>query len=160
MVTVETISEVGIYRGPLLWPDSLDSYRGKTALSCQSINLADVPVKPAVIQTPSRSDRSTVVSDQQKDGWISYIQEVIYSISDVENIYVEIAGNEVDVWVIIPKRDIAVVRQIVESEGEIVRTFASVEDPAFLLDFHVVYRNGRDESLFVPELAIRLPKTL
>lgn len=168
MVTVETISEeahltraaAGIYGESLLCLDLTDSHIGKAAPSTfEAIGVLEAfIVEPVPIQT--QTSRSMMLLDQQKDGWISYIREVIYAVAEIEKVYVEIADKQVDVWVIIPKRDIAVVRQIVERQGEIVRAFASVEDPPFLLDFHVVYRNGRDESLFVPELAIRLSKTL
>lgn len=100
----------------------------------------------------------TVLSDQSKDGWIAYIRTELYSISEVEAIYVTIEESNIDVWVLIPERDIRLVRQIADKETKILERFAGLEQqPKFLLDFHVVYRCGADELLLVPRRAIRLP---
>ena len=97
-----------------------------------------------------------VLSDQSKDGWVAHIREEFYSVPEVEAIYVAIDENNIDIWLLIPNRDICVVRQLAEIEMKILERFISLEQPLFLLDFHVVYRCGADESQFVPQRAIRL----
>jgi len=96
-------------------------------------------------------------SDQSADGLIRYVRDELYSVQSIESIYVDIKEDNIDIWVVIPKRDIAVVRQIAESKGRILRLFASAEHPPFTLDFYVVYRDGRNEEDLLPKQAIRVP---
>jgi hypothetical protein len=109
-------------------------------------------------QSISQRNTETVLSDQFKDGWITHIREHFYSTSQVEAIYMTINENDIDIWLLIPNRDIAIVRQLAEKETEILARFAALERPPFLVEFHVVYRCGADESQFVPQQAIRLPR--
>jgi len=95
-------------------------------------------------------------SNQCVDGWISRIKEELYSAPSVEGIFVSIENTDVDVWVVIPKRDISVLRQLVEIEGRILEMLVSGKHPAFLIDFHVIYRCGRDIEDLAPTKAIRL----
>jgi len=97
-------------------------------------------------------------SDQRVDGWIALIREELYANPSVEDIFVSIEDNNVDVWVVIPKRDISVLRQLVEDEGRIVEMLVSGEHPPFLIDFHIIYRSGRNLEELAPTRAIRLPK--
>jgi len=97
-------------------------------------------------------------SNQYIDGWLSLIREGLYSIPSVEDIFVSIEGSDVDVWVVIPERDLAILHQIVEMEWELIKPFVSGENPAFLIDFHVVYRCGRNVEDLAPTRAIRLPR--
>ncbi len=104
------------------------------------------------------SKRGFDSSDQCVDGWLSRIREELYSNPSVEDIFVSIEDNNVDVWVVIPKRDISVLRQLVEGEGRILEMLVSGEHPAFLIDFHIIYRSGRNVEQLAPTRAIRLPK--
>lgn len=106
----------------------------------------------------SKSDIDS--SDQHVDGWIARIREEFYSNPSVESIFVTIEDGNVDVWVVIPKRDIHVVRRISEGEGRILRMFAAAEHPVFFLDFHVVYRADRSEKDLIPTGAIQLPRQM
>lgn len=96
--------------------------------------------------------------DSDVNSWISLIREELYSLSSVDDIFISIEDNNVDVWVAIPKRDISVLRQLVEIEGRILETLVSGEHPAFLIDFHVIYRCGRKIEELVSNRAIRLPR--
>ena len=97
-------------------------------------------------------------SDQCVDGWIALIREELYANPSVEDIFVSIEDNNIDVWVVIPKRDISVLRQLVQGEGRIVEMLVSGEHPAFLIDFHIIYRSGRNLEELAPTRAIRLPR--
>ena len=92
------------------------------------------------------------------NGWLSLIKEGLYANPSVEDIFVSIAGSEVDVWVVIPERDLAILRQITEKEIELYKTLVSGESPPFLIDFHIIYRCGRNVEELAPTRAIRLPR--
>ena len=106
----------------------------------------------------SDSKRSFDSSDQYVNGWLSRIREELYSIPSVEDIFVSIEDNNVDVWVVIPQRDIAVLDQLADIEWQLLETFISGEHPAFLMDFHVIYRCGRNIKDLAPTGATRLPR--
>ena len=97
-------------------------------------------------------------SNQCVDGWIALVREALFSIPLVEDIFVSIEDNNVDVWVVIPERDLAILHQIVEREGELFETLVSGENPPFLVDFHIIYRCGRKTEELAPTKAIRLPR--
>lgn len=108
--------------------------------------------------TALQGSRDIVSSDQTMNGWIAYIREEFYSVPAVEAIYVAIEDNDVDVWLLIPDRDFALVRKLVDLEMKILESFATLERPLFLFEFHIIYRCGADETQFVPKRAIRLPR--
>jgi len=97
-------------------------------------------------------------SDQSTDGWLSRVREALYSNPSVEDIFFSIEYNNVDVWVVIPERDLSILHQIVEREWELIKTFVSGKSPAFLFDFHIIYRCGRNIDELAPTRAIRLPR--
>ena len=97
-------------------------------------------------------------SNQDVNGWISLIREGLYSIPSVEDIFVSIEGSDVDVWVVIPERDLAILHQIVEMEWELIKPFVSGENPPFLVDFHIIYRRGHNIEDLAPTKAIRVPR--
>jgi hypothetical protein len=97
-------------------------------------------------------------SNQYVNGWLSFIKEELYSNPSVEDIFVDIEGGDVDVWVVIPERDLTILDQIVEAEGELFDTLVSGESPPFLIEFHVIYRCGRNVEELAPTKAIRLPR--
>lgn len=100
----------------------------------------------------------TVSADQTVNGWIAYVREEFYSIAGVEALYVVSEENNVDIWLVIPNRDFALLRELVEREMKVLETFIVIEEPLFLFEFHIVYRCGADESKFVPKRAIRIPR--
>ena len=102
--------------------------------------------------------RSLDSSDQYVNGWISRIREGLYSVSLVEDIFVSIEDNNVDVWVVIPERDLAALDQLANIEWKMLKMFVSGEHPAFLIDFHIIYRCGRNVEELAPTRAIRLPR--
>lgn len=109
-------------------------------------------------ETVSQKSVDTALSDQSKDGWIAYIGEEFYSVPEVESIYVTIEESYIDIWLVIPDRDIKLLRRIAEREIGVMERLAAIELPLFFLEFHVVYRHGADETQFVPDRAIRLLK--
>ncbi len=109
-----------------------------------------------IISTDSEIDFD--FSNQLVNGWLSLIREALYSNPSVEDIFVSIEGSDVDVWVVIPERDLAILHEIVEREGELFETLVSGENRPFLIDFHVIYRCGRNVEDVAPTRAIRLPR--
>lgn len=97
-------------------------------------------------------------SDQCVDGWIALIREELYANPSVEDIFVSIEGSDVDVWVVIPERDLAALDQLADIEWKLLEMFVSGEHPVFLIDFHVIYRCGRNIGDLVPTMAVRLPR--
>ena len=97
-------------------------------------------------------------SNQYVDGWLARIREELYSNPTVEDIFVNIEDNDVDIWVVIPERDLGILDQIVEAEGKLFDTLVSGESPPFLIDFHIIYRCGRNIEDLAPTRAIRLPR--
>ena len=98
------------------------------------------------------------LTTQSVNGWIALIRKRLFGNPSVEDIFVSIEGSDVDVWVIIPKRDLSLLSQIVEKEEQIIETLVSGENPALLIDFHVIYRCGRNIEDLVSNRAIQLPK--
>ena len=96
--------------------------------------------------------------NQCVDGWLSLVREKLYSNSSVEGIFVTIEDNNVDVWVIVPERDLTALDQLADIEWELLEMFASEEHPAFLIDFHVIYLCGRNIEDLAPTRAIRLSR--
>ncbi len=92
------------------------------------------------------------------DGWLSLIGKELYANPSVEDIFVDIEDDDVDVWVVIPEHDLAILHQIVEAEGELFDTLVSGESPPFLIEFHIIYRCGRKTEELAPTRAIRLPR--
>lgn len=100
-------------------------------------------------------------SHQGNDGWLALIKQCVYvNHPRVEDVYVSI-GDEglVDYWIVIPTRDVALVRRLIEDQQQnIIRLFARTPNPPFQLDFHIIYREGREVSDLVPSGAIRIPR--
>lgn len=140
MIPLDLFSEVGhARRSPsLLLPQTPSSWEAMSHIITQNAEVI-------------------AYSDQSADGLIRYVRDELYSVQSIESIYVDIKEGNIDIWVVIPKRDIAVVRQIAEAKGRILRLFASAEHPPFTLDFHVVYRDGRNEEDLLTKQAIRVP---
>ena len=97
-------------------------------------------------------------TDQTINGWLSLIREKLYSTRSVEGIFVDIEDNDVDIWVVIPERDLAVLDQLAYIEWELLELFVSGRQPVFLIDFHIIYRCGRDIEDLAPTTAIRLSR--
>jgi len=95
-------------------------------------------------------------SDQSTNGWIALVREKLYSNHSVEDIFVSIEDNNVDIWVVIPERDLAVLDQLADTEWGLLEMLVSGEHPPFLIDFHVIYRCGRDIEDLAPTKAIKL----
>ena len=108
--------------------------------------------------TSVNNETGSDFSNQYVDGWLSLIREHLYSNASVEDIFVDIEDDDVDIWVVIPEHDLAILHQIVEVEGELFDTLVSGENPPFFVDFHIIYRRGRKIEELAPTKAIRLPR--
>jgi len=111
---------------------------------------------PRVIRVENKGGFDS--SNQNVNGWLSLVREKLYANPSVEDIFVDIEDDDVDVWVVIPEHDLAILHQIVEAEGELFDTLVSGESPPFLIEFHVIYRCGRNVEELAPTRAIRLPR--
>jgi len=111
---------------------------------------------PPVISAVSGTEFES--SNQHVNGWLSLIREELYSISSVEDVFVSIEDTDVDLWVVIPERDLAILHQITEKEIDLFKTLVSGESPPFLIDFHIIYRCGRNIEDLAPTRSIRLPR--
>jgi len=99
---------------------------------------------------------SNVTVDQTVNGWIEYLRGEFYSLPEVESVHVTIDDNNVDVWVIIPERDFAVLREVVDREMAVLENLGDVDRPPFLMEFHVLYRCGNAASRLIPQHALSL----
>lgn len=106
----------------------------------------------------AHNPRSYDSSDQGINGCLSHIAEGLYLLPSVEAIYVTIEESEIDIWVVLPERDITILKEIVEKELELSRPLIAGGTQVFLIDFHVIYRCGRGIKDIAPTRAIRIPK--
>lgn len=104
------------------------------------------------------NERGFDSSNQCVDGWIALIREKLYSNPSVEDIFVSIEDSDVDVWAVIPERDIVILDQLADIEWELLERLVSGEHPVLLIDFHIIYRCGRNTEDLAPTRAIRLPR--
>lgn len=89
------------------------------------------------------------------------IREVVYKHRGVTAAYMSISTEPlVDYWIVIEHRDIALVRTLIEDQQEnIIDLFAGTENPPIQqIDFHIIYREGREVSELVPSNAFPIPK--
>ncbi len=109
-----------------------------------------------IISTNSKIDFD--FPNQLLNGWLLLIREKLYAIPSVEDIFFSIEDSDVDIWVVIPERDLAALDQLANIEWKMLNMFVSGEHPAFLIDFHIIYRCGRNVEDLAPTRAIRLPR--
>jgi len=99
------------------------------------------------------------MSDPSEESWLSRIRKEVYKHSEVEDLYISIGEVLVDYWIIIPRRDIILVRSLIEDQHQkIINLFAKTDHPPFQLDFHICYRQGRNARELVPTDSIQVPK--
>jgi hypothetical protein len=93
------------------------------------------------------------------DTWLRLLVAQLYDIGGVESIHFAKIGTTADVWVLIPKRDLGLVRGIVETAHGVARIFSVGEsDQLFISDIHTVYREGRQATDLLPLYAVQLPR--
>ena len=114
------------------------------------------------IQWQSRSEANhfglAMEQFRESDAWISLLRQALFSLQGIESMHLARDDNTIDVWVVIPKRDIGLVRKIAETEREFMAQFVNPRcDPLFYFDFHTVYRESHDVSELVPRRAIEIP---
>jgi hypothetical protein len=137
-------------------------WKGLTWLRFSSMISTKLPTELDVCEKDSRAsiveqeNSHASQSDQSLNGWIAYVKEVFYSVPDVESIYLTIEENNVDLWLVIPKRDFKLVRRLVELEMRVLNDFVSPQGMQLFIEFHIMYRCGVAESQLIPREAIRL----
>ena len=100
------------------------------------------------------------ISDSRSHSWLNRISKTVFANPAVEALFVSNVEEAVrDYWVVIPERDIALVRELISDQQEkVLSLFAQAENAPFQLDFHIVYRNGRDVKELIPSEAISVPR--
>lgn len=93
------------------------------------------------------------------DTWVSLVRETHYKVAGVRSVYFAKHENNLDIWVLIEKRDTELVRRIAEAQHQVIRSFSIASVPQFEFDFHIVYQGNRPASELVPLRAIELPRT-
>ena len=108
-----------------------------------------------VMNVGTTSDLSDLVSQ----GWLAVIGAVAYRHADVQDVFVSVDESGVDYWIVIPRRDINLVRALVRSQQkDVIELFAKTKNPPFQIDFHISYAEGRKSSEVVPSEVIRIPR--
>ena len=150
-----------------LWPSSIDT--GNLAITVSYDALSDdalsydQDIRPN-IQWQNRSEVNhaelPMKESQYSDAWIRLLRDDLFSIQGIESMYLARDETNVDVWVVIPKRDIDLVRKIAETEREIMSQFFNHQrDPIFYFDFHTVYMESSRVEELVPRSAIEIPRS-
>ena len=96
--------------------------------------------------------------DQSTNGWLAWSARRLYSTDGVESVHVTVEEGVVHIWVLISERDMSVLRGIAQTESDVVDLVASSQQPFFLVDIHVVYRNSRPVENLLPTGAIYVPR--
>lgn len=119
-----------------------------------------ITIRTEAYESESYSSEPPTISDSQTDSWLHRISESVYANPAVEALFVSKGEEAVrDYWVVIPERDIALVRKLINDQKEkVLSLFAQTENVPFQLDFHIVYRNGRDIKELIPSKAISVRK--
>ena len=116
----------------------------------------------SIVQAPpvTVEQEDVDISDSLSAGWLTTIRAEVFKHTEVEDLYVSIGDDLiVDYWIIIPHRDIGVVRTLIKSQQKnIIGLFATADKPPFQLDFHIIYRAGRASRELVPSDAFRVPQ--
>jgi len=99
------------------------------------------------------------IANSQDAGWMAKIRQETYKNPKVESLYTTLDDEaRVDYWIVIPHRDIELVRELIKDQQKhVIDLFAGTDHPPFQLDFHIVYREGRDARDLVPDKAIEIP---
>ena len=96
--------------------------------------------------------------DQTVNGWIAYVKEQFYTVSQVESIYYTIDDIDIDVWLIIPTRNFNLLRRLIDLEIRVLDIFSTANLSLYRFEFHIIYRNNASEHQIVPKKALRLPR--
>lgn len=99
-------------------------------------------------------------SNTREHGWLQLIRREIYANPKVEALYIRFQEHRpaIDYWIIIQTRDVALVKEIAQSQrSRILNLFAEDSSP-FVLDFHICYQENRPFDEVVPSGAIFVPK--
>jgi len=91
-----------------------------------------------------------------KDECIAFVKEEMYSISEIKSIYISIDGESIDIWILIPDRNINLIDRIIEKENKIIDRFIHDGQTKYLFEFHVLYMCQTDESEITPSNSIKI----
>ena len=108
---------------------------------------------------PEMNDRQIDVDvSLHSDYLTSLLRDALFSINGIESIHLARDETTIDVWIVIPERDIGLVRKIAETERSLMSHFVNHRrDPLFYFDFHTVYRGTNDLQDLIPRKTIEIP---
>lgn len=107
------------------------------------------------------SPTSSNWNDSSDSGLLTRIRGAVYTEHpEIQAAWFSISDERLaDYWIVIPERDVALVRRLLEEQQQkVIRLFANTANPPFQLDCHIVYGVGRDASSLVPSGATRILK--
>jgi hypothetical protein len=103
-----------------------------------------------------RGELDISAQDQMVNGWIVYAGKKLKEISG-GSIWVTIGDREYDVWIVIAKRDLGLVRRIASSYGEVIEQMkALVTGLNYKVDFHILYAQGQRPEDIIPSRAVQV----
>ncbi len=91
-----------------------------------------------------------VDNNQVIDGWIGYIKEKFTVVSEIESINYIVDKKKIDIWIILPDRNLQIIRQIIDIEMEVLDIFDDDANTVFDFGFHIIYRCGFSEQNVLP----------
>ena len=144
------------------WPSLIDTGDLAITVSHDALSYGQ-DIRPN-IQWQNRSEVNHVElpmkESQDSDAWIRLLRDNLFSIQGIESMHLARDETTIDIWVVIPKRDIVLVRKIAESEREIMSQFINHQrDSLFFFDFHTVYMESSRVEELVPRSAIEIPRS-
>lgn len=80
----------------------------------------------------------------------SRLRDELYSIPGVEGVYTSFSDDILDIWVLIPDRDLDLVRQVSGVQQKLLQELPILANEELYLDIHVIYRAGRAAEELVP----------
>lgn len=116
---------------------------------------------PILVNTEPNSTPAVQLVTGPSDTWVELLRSDLFQIQGVESVHFAKEGSAIDVWAIIPHRDLDKVRKIASVQRDIMRHFVAMEqEPEFFFDFHTMYRESRPTNELVPLRAVQLPPPL
>ena len=134
-----------------------------TGNNASSVSLKQEDIRPQIrwqCRSELTVDRMASEDSLSSDAWICLLRDALFSIQGIESMHLARDETTIDVWTVIPKRDIGLVRKIAEIQRDLMSQFINHQrEPLFYFDFHTVYRESNALHELIPLRAIRIPRS-